>query len=257
MPFFENDGIRLFYEDTGTGKPLVLLHGLTSNHQMFYREIGYLKDKFRIIALDSRGHGESDRPADFTLDDHIADTLALLDHLKLDSVYILGISMGSYIAQGAAIKQPERVEKLILAATKSYGEQSSMAEMFDRYKEQLEGMSIAEKLAISSQLIFHDQEAVNAWQKRIAKNSRMLNADEQAAASAALRDFDFREDLKRITAETLVISGKHDGLNPPEKGRETAVLIPNADYMEFQDSGHAPNVEQDRLFLGVVEQFLE
>ena len=256
MPFFENDGTRLFYEDTGTGEPLVLLHGLTSNHQMFYREIGYLKDKFRIIALDSRGHGESDRLSEFTLEDHVADTIALLDHLNLDSVYLLGISMGSYIAQGVAIKQPARVEKLILAATKSYGEQSSMAEMFDRYKDQLEGMSIAEKLAISSQLIFHDQEAVNAWQKRIAKNSRMLNAAEQGAASAALRDFDFRNDLKKITAETLVISGKHDGLNPPEKGRETAVLIPNADYMEFQDSGHAPNVEQDRLFLGVVEKFL-
>lgn len=257
MPFFDNEGIQLFYEDIGEGRPLLLLHGLTSNHQMFYREIGYLKDKFRIIALDSRGHGESDRPDEFTLEDHIADAVALLDHLKLDSANVLGVSMGSYIAQGLAIKQPGRVEKLILAATKSYGDQASMAEMFDRYKEQLEGMSIADKLAISSQLIFHNQEAVNVWQKRVAKNSRMLNNDQQSAASAALRDFDFRDDLKRITAKTLVISGKHDGLNPPEKGRETAVLIPNADYMEFQDSGHAPNVEQDRLFLGVVEKFLE
>lgn len=257
MPYFDNEGIRLFYEDTGEGRPLLLLHGLTSNHQMFHREIGYLKDKFRILALDSRGHGKSDRPDKFTLNDHISDTIALLDHLKLDAVSILGVSMGSYIAQGVAIKQPDRVEKLILAATKSYGEQSSMAEMFDRYEERLQGMSISEKLAMSSELIFHDQKAVNEWQKTIAKNSRMLNADEQAAASAALREFDFREDLKRIRAETLIISGKHDGLNPPEKGRETAVLIPNADYMEFQDSGHAPNVEQDRLFLGVVEKFLD
>lgn len=256
MPFFNHEGIRLFYEDTGKGRPLLLLHGLTSNHQMFYREIGYLKDKFRIIAIDSRGHGKSDRPDDFTLDDHIADTVALLDHLSLDSVYVLGISMGSYIAQGLAIRQPARVEKLILAATKSYGSQSSMAEMFDRYEEQLKGMSIAEKLAMSSQLIFHDQDAVNDWQKRVAQNSRMLTNDQQAAAAGALKNFDFRNDLKRITAETLVISGKYDGLNPPGKGRETAVLIPNADYMEFQDSGHAPNVEQDRLFLGVVEKFL-
>ncbi|MFD1032292.1 alpha/beta fold hydrolase [Metaplanococcus flavidus] len=256
MPFFNNKETRLFFEDIGEGRPLLLLHGLTSNHQMFYREIGYLKDKFRIIALDSRGHGKSDRPAEFTLEDHIADTIALLDHLQLTSVYVLGVSMGSYIAQGVAIKQPGRVEKLILAATKSYGGQSSMAEMFDRYEERLEGMSIAEKLAMSSELIFHDQDAVNTWQKTIAKNSRMLNGDEQSAASAALRDFNFKNDLKLITAETLVISGKHDGLNPPEKGRETAVLIPNADYMEFQDSGHAPNVEQDRLFLGVIEKFL-
>lgn len=256
MPFYENEGIRLFYEDTVEGRPLILLHGLTSNHHMFYREIGYLKDKFRIIALDSRGHGKSDRPADFTLADHVADTIALLDHLKLQSVYVIGVSMGSYIAQGLAIHQPERVAKLILAATKSYGEQASMAEMFDRYKEQLGEMSIAEKLSMSSKLIFHNQQAVNEWQKRIAKKSRMLTSEEQAAAAGAIRDFDFRADLKHITAETLVISGKHDGLNPPEKGRETAVMIPSADYMEFQDSGHAPNVEQDRLFLGVVEKFL-
>ncbi|WP_033541399.1 alpha/beta fold hydrolase [Planococcus sp. CAU13] len=257
MPFFYNEGVRLFYEDAGEGKPLLLLHGLSSNHQMFYREIGYFKDKFRMIALDFRGHGESDRPPEFTLDDHIGDTIALLDHLELDTVNILGISMGSYIAQGVAIRQPGRVEKLILAATKSYGDQSSMAEMFDRYEDQLKGMSITEKLAVSSKLIFHNQEAVNIWQKQIARNSRMLSAGQQAAASAALRNFDFRNDLKRITAETLVISGKYDGLNPPEKGRETAVLISDADYMEFQDSGHAPNVEQDRLFLGVVEKFLK
>lgn len=257
MPFFNNKETQLYYEEFGEGRPLLLLHGLTSNHQMFYREIGYLKDKFRIIALDSRGHGKSDRPDEFTMEDHVADAIALLDHLGLSSVNILGVSMGSYIAQGIAIKQPERVEKLILAATKSCGEQSSMAEMFDRYKDELQGMSIAEKLAMSSELIFHNQDAVNVWQKTIAKNSRMLNGEEQAAASAALRDFDFRDELQQITAETLVISGKHDGLNPPEKGRETAVGIPNADYMEFQDSGHAPNVEQDRLFLGVVEKFLE
>lgn len=256
MPYFDNEDVRLFYEDTGEGRPLLLLHGLTSNHQMYYRETGYLKDKFRIIALDSRGHGKSDRPPEFTLEDHIDDAIALLNHLELNSINILGISMGSYIAQGIAIRQPHRVEKLILAATKSYGCQASMPEMFDRYEEQLAGMSIAEKLAISPKLIFHNQEAVNAWQKKVARNSRMLNNEEQAAASAALRTFDFRDDVKNITAETLVISGKYDGLNPPEKGRETAVLIPNADYMEFQDSGHAPNVEQDRLFLGVVEKFL-
>lgn len=256
MPFFNNKGIRLFYEDMGKGKPLMLLHGLSSNHQMFYREKEYLKDKFRLIALDSRGHGESDKPEEFTLEDHIEDTVALLDHLRLDSVYVLGISMGSYIAQGVAIRQPKRVEKLILAATKSFGTQSSMTELFERYKEDFAGLSIPEKLNLSSKFIFHDLKTVNTWQKEISKRSRMLTNKQQGAAANALKNFDFRDDLKRITAETLVISGKYDGLNPPAKGRETAVLIPDADYMEFQDSGHAPNVEQGRLFLGVVEKFL-
>ena len=257
MPEFNSNGVNLFYEDVGNGKPLLLFHGLTSNHKMFYREIGYLKDKYRIIALDSRGHGRSERPEDYTLDDHIKDAAALLDHLAFDSVYVLGISMGSYIAQGLAIREPDRVKKLILAATKSFGEKSSMAELFDRYEEELQGLNLIDKFVRSSQYIYHDQEAVEKWISKTSEDSKQLTMREQTIASDALKQFDFRDQLKNITAETLVISGKYDGLNPPDKGRETAVLIPNADYMEFNDSGHAPNVEQDRLFLGVVEKFLE
>lgn len=257
MPEFNSNGVNLFYEDIGEGKPLLLFHGLTSNHKMFYREIGYFKDKYRIIALDSRGHGNSERPEDYTLADHIEDAAALLDHLGLESVYVIGVSMGSYIAQGLAIRKPDRVKKLILAATKSFGEKSSMAELFDRHEEDLRGLNLIDKFVHSSQYIYHNQEAVEKWIKKTAEDSKQLTMKEQAVASDALKQFDFQGQLKNITAETLVISGKYDGLNPPDKGRETVVLIPNADYMEFNESGHAPNVEQDRLFLGVVEKFLE
>ena len=61
MPTFTRKGIELYYEDIGEGRPLLLLHGLTSNSAMFYREIEFFKDKQRIIAMDSRGHGNSSR----------------------------------------------------------------------------------------------------------------------------------------------------------------------------------------------------
>jgi 3-oxoadipate enol-lactonase len=257
MPYFKSDDINLFYEDTGEGTPLLLFHGMTSNHAMFYREMDFFKKKYRVIALDSRGHGKSDKPEKYTLDDHVRDAVALINHLNLETLYVIGVSMGSYIAQGVAIALPERVKKLILVATKSYGEQSSMAELFDRHEDEFRGLSLVSKLDKSSQFIFHNQEKVDEWLRKTAERSDGLTGSEQAAASAALKDFDFRQELGKIQAETLVISGTYDGLNPPHKGRETAQLIPDATYMEFKRSGHAPNVEQDRLFLGITDNFLD
>ena len=257
MPVFIRNGIELYYQDIGEGRPLLLLHGLTSNSAMFYREIEFFKDDRRIIALDSRGHGNSSRPGAYTLQDHIEDAGALLSHLKLDAVDVLGVSMGSYIAQGLAIQQAEKVKKLILVATKSYGRQSSMAELFERHADTFDGLNMLEKFAASSSYIYYNQSLIDEWLRKTAEQSRQLTMQEQITASEALKEFDFRDQLFQITAETLVISGKFDGLNPSEKGRETAVAVPDATFMEFKRSGHAPNVEQPRLFLGIAENFLE
>ncbi|MBT2569691.1 alpha/beta hydrolase [Planococcus sp. ISL-110] len=257
MPVFKHNEIELFYEDIGKGRPLLLLHGLTSNSAMFYREIEFFKKERRIIALDSRGHGNSSRLEEYTLQDHIEDANALLAHLALDAVDVLGVSMGSYIAQGVAIQNSEKVRKLILVATKSYGEQSSIAELFDRYPTKFDGLSILEKFNASYSYIYHNQSRIDEWLNKTAQNSRQLTMKEQGIAADALKEFDFRQQLINITAETLVISGKFDGLNSPEKGRETAVFIPDATFMEFKRSGHAPNVEQADLFLGIAENFLE
>lgn len=257
MPYLKSQDAKLFYEDTGAGTPLLLLHGLTSNHAMFYREIEFFKKKYRVLALDARGHGESDRPESYSLDDHIADAVALINHLKLETLHIIGVSMGSYIAQGVAIALPERVKKLVLVATKSSGEQSSMDDLFDRHEDAFRGLSLVGKLDKSSEFMFHNQEKVAEWLRKTAEKSDGLTGREQATASAALKNFDFRSELGKIQAETLVISGTYDGLNPPDKGKETALLIPDATYMEFKRSGHAPNVEQDRLFLGITENFLD
>lgn len=257
MPIFKHQEIELFYEDIGEGRPLLLLHGLTSNSAMFYREIDFFKKERRIIALDSRGHGNSSRLEQYTLQDHIDDAIALLSYLELDVVDVLGVSMGSYIAQGVAIQYAEKVKKLVLVATKSHGEQSSMAELFDRYADTFDGLSLLEKFSASSDYIYHNQNRIDEWLTKTAQNSRQLNMKEQGIAADALEKFDFRQQLGKITAETLVISGTFDGLNSPEKGRETAVFIPDATFMEFKRSGHAPNVEQPYLFLGITENFLE
>lgn len=257
MPILNANGVELYYEDAGLGRPLVLFHGLTSSSAMFYREISFFGTKRRVIALDSRGHGHSGKQESFTLEDHIQDAVALLDHLGLEQVDVLGVSMGSYIAQGLAARRPDSVHKLLLVATKSSGEQSSMTELFDRYPDEFDGLSIRDKLAKAEHYMYHRLEKVKKWQKKTANNSPQLSLGQQGIASRALEVFDLRPELEKIKAETLVVSGRHDELNPPDSGRETARLIPHASFMEFKRSGHAPNVEQLRLFLGIAENFFD
>ncbi|MFP3422054.1 alpha/beta hydrolase, partial [Bacillus sp. SIMBA_161] len=102
----------------------------------------------------------SAKPDAYTLDDHIEDAAALLDHLQLESVDVLGVSMGSYIAQGLAARRPERVRKLLLVATKSFGEKSSMAELFERHAEEFDGLSIHDKLEKAQTYMYHRLTAV-------------------------------------------------------------------------------------------------
>jgi 3-oxoadipate enol-lactonase len=72
-----------------------------------------------------------------------------------------------------------------------------------------------------------------------------------------LEGFDFRPKLPYVMSETLVISGKYDRLNPPERGKEVATLMPNASFVEFENSGHIPPAEEPERFLKVVKDFLE
>lgn len=250
------NGIQLAFSEKGTGHAVLLLHGLTGNRHMFDEETRVLKKYLRVITPDFRGHGDSERPVTYTLSDLIEDMVALIEELGLPSLHIIGVSMGSYVAQGVAIRLGDRVKRLVLVATKSTGKTSAMQALFEEHKEELEGLTHNAKILKASKYMYHDLQAVGQWSKEAAKKAEPMTAEQIEAANQALTGFDFTNDLSKITAKTLVISGDHDQLNPPEKARETARLIPHATFAEFNQSGHAPNVEQRLLYLDFVLEFL-
>ena len=107
--------IQLNYVEKGTGFPLLLLHGNGENLHYFEHQIRYFSKSFRVIALDTRGHGRSPRgEAPFTIQQFVEDLLAFMDMLGLRKAHILGFSDGGNIALTFALKYPSRVEKLIL-----------------------------------------------------------------------------------------------------------------------------------------------
>jgi 3-oxoadipate enol-lactonase len=83
-----------------------------------------------------------------------------------------------------------------------------------------------------------------------------LSPEQFSAANKAIGTFDFRPDLSKIKAETLIISGKYDGLNPPEDGKEVASLIKNSTFVEMEYSGHAPMFEEPHTYINTIEGFL-
>ena len=118
MPKTVSNGINLYYETHGTGKPLVLISGLGYSLWQWHKMAPFLAEHFTVITFDNRGVGQSDKPAGpYTVQMLAADTVGLLDALKIEKAIIMGHSMGGFIAQAIALEYPERVDKLILCST--------------------------------------------------------------------------------------------------------------------------------------------
>lgn len=107
--------IQLHYEEQGSGEPLILLHGNGEDSTYFVHQIAYFSKRFRVLAVDTRGHGQSPRgDAPFTIRQFAEDLREFMDELKIDKANILGFSDGGNIAMIFAMKYPNRVLRLIL-----------------------------------------------------------------------------------------------------------------------------------------------
>ncbi|EKQ57701.1 MULTISPECIES: alpha/beta hydrolase [unclassified Clostridium] len=254
MSIIKVNGINLNVEVQGYGQPLILIHGLGCDNTQWEREIKRLSKNFKTIALDCRGHGKSDKPTSYTLNDHIQDILSIMDTFEFSTVNLYGVSMGSYIAQGVAISQPNRVKKLILTVPKSNGLTSSTQRLIQEHEDELKKLDELEKLKFFYKFISYNPDDIFSKYPNILSST--LTPEQTSAANKALAGFDFRNKLHYIKAKTLVISGKYDCLNPPSEGKLCASLIPNATFIEMQYSGHIPMIEEPEKYIKIIEKFL-
>jgi pimeloyl-ACP methyl ester carboxylesterase len=119
MPYADNKGIHIHYETEGKGPPLVLQHWsvTTLENWVDYGYVSALKNDYRLILLDARGHGASDKPhspESYALDKRVGDIVAVLDDLGIEKAHYFGYSMGGWIGFGAARYAPERFRSLVL-----------------------------------------------------------------------------------------------------------------------------------------------
>ena len=252
MAIIKINGINLNVEIQGQGDPLILIHGIGLDNTQWKNEIDRLSKAFTTITLDCRGHGRSDKPDNYSLNDHIQDILLLMDNFEFTTANLYGTSMGSYIAQGVAISQPKRITKLILTVPKSNGLTSSIQRLIHEHVKEFEGLNEQEKEMFFCKHMAYNPETL--LKSKFLRSS--LTPKETAAANKALEAFDYRNELHNITAKTLVISGKYDELNLPSDGKLCASLIPNSTYIEMQYSGHVPIIEEPETYNNIIDKFL-
>lgn len=257
MPYFDNDGCQLHYEDYGHGTPLLLVHGLGSSTRDWEYQIPALSPHYRVIALDVRGHGRSDKPREaYRIADFADDVAALIEHLQLPAVHLVGISMGGMIGFQLGVDRPVLLRSLTIVNSAPEVKARSARDWLEVGKRWtlsrlLSLDSIAKALA---RLLFPRPEQADLRRK---VEERWPQNDKRAylASLDAIIGWGVRERLARITCPTLVITADRD-YTPVERKREYVAEMPDARLLVIENSRHATPLDQPERFNSALLAFL-
>jgi non-heme chloroperoxidase len=239
-------GVSLQYMEAGRpdGSVLILLHGYIDSHQVFEPIVPALAQRYRILAPDQRGHGDSDKPeCCYAQADYVADLLAFMRQLDVARATIVGHSMGAFIAHKFAIEHPDRVERLVLvggaaACTVCAAFTEEIAKVRDPIDE-----SYVRELQKSSMYA----PVPDDYFERVIAQSMKVPAHVWHRAFAGLTEEDHADRLAEIRAPTLIVAGDKDGFATEQQ--QFAQAFPNATLLIYEDTGHWPYVERTERFL--------
>ncbi|GAB2606235.1 bifunctional 3-oxoadipate enol-lactonase/4-carboxymuconolactone decarboxylase PcaDC [Spirosoma areae] len=247
----------LHYQFDGPeARPVVLFsNSLGAGLSMWDEVANKLKSHFRILRYDTRGHGQtpaSDGPV--SMHDLGQDVIGLLDALGIPTVCFCGLSMGGLIGQWLAIHHPERIEKLILCNTAAkIGTPVIWNERIETIRQQ--GLSAIADAVLERWLTPEFRQANPDVLNRLITQFRANAADGYVACCEAIRDADFRHEIQRIKAPTLIIAGTHDPVTTVADGAFMQEKIPNAQLCELP-AAHLSAVEAADAFTQALNIFL-
>jgi 3-oxoadipate enol-lactonase len=253
-------GIELAWEEAGRGAPVVLLHAFPLNRKMWTPQVAALSSRWRVIAPDFRGHGESGAAAeDSTMERLAEDVRGLLDHLKLERVALAGLSMGGYVAFAFLRCCPERVRALILADTRASAdtEEARKGRFATADLAEREGSAAIAEMMVPKLLapgtLERKPEVVAAVREMILEASPAGIARALRGMAARAASFDL---LPQIRVPTLIVVGEQDGLTPQADSEAMAKAIPGSRLAQIPEAGHLSNLEQAAAFNSALTHFL-
>lgn len=261
MPTIDRDGVSIYFEETGSGLPVVLGHSFLCSGEMWRPQVGPLSERFHVINIDGRGHGQSGPLSEsFSLYDMVDDVVGVLDAVEVERAVWAGLSIGGMIAMRAAISVPDRVAGLILVDTHA-GRETAFKKF--KYRAMAVGVRIAGVepfLPAISKLMFgtttrkQKPDLVASWKKRFAETdvpSMLLGL------GALIRRDSVVDQLPSVEFPSLVIVGDEDASLPPPLSREIANALPNASLVVIPAAGHLAALEKPdevtRAMLGFLE----
>lgn len=236
------NGVRLRYAEQGneSGLPVILLHGYSDSSFSYSRVMPLMDEKYRVFALDQRGHGESDRPASgYKFADFASDVVAFMNAKDLKKAVIVGHSMGSFIAQHLAVNVPERVEKIVLIGSAATIRNDVV---FDLQKEV---KNLEDPVSVEFIREFQTGTAYNKlpdeFMDRVIAESQKLPAQVWRKTMAGMLAADSRSELGKIKAPTLILWGEKENIFGRPEQEELIAAIPHAIFKVYANTGHNPN----------------
>lgn len=257
------NGIKIHYLDVGgpANIPLILIHGMTFDHQMWNPQIEILKDKYRVIAYDIRGHGKSGvGDGQYTYKLFVSDLIALMDYLQIKQAVLCGLSMGGAIAIRAFEMYPHRIKALILCDTRSEADSNDTKYWRENSMELIKSGGLeafADEFlnAIFAPASFKDHfKAVKLIQDTILSSSPRGICGALLAQAART---DMIHVLPKINIPTLIIIGENDNFTSLDSSKTMNKGIVNSELKIVSEAGHVSNLENVAEFNRYLTQFLK
>ena len=252
--------------DVGAGSAVVLLHGLACGKRVWFHQIRALRNRFRVIAYDQRGHGETDAPpvaTDYSGGHLARDLVGVLDALKIERAAIVGFSLGGGPALALAASKPERVSHLVLADVGAGADAPVKIESMARQWGALIAQGRVDELVCE----MLRSEFFKVYARRNARCRRHMAALIRATPMDGLRFtlsevlakrkslFRLTEPMKSVRVPTLVLAGEHDYVCS-KASHLLAQTIPSAQLKTIKGSGHMSPLEQPAAFSAALMEFL-
>ncbi|AGI47351.1 putative hydrolases or acyltransferases (alpha/beta hydrolase superfamily) [Thermoplasmatales archaeon BRNA1] len=249
--FAELPDVRMYYEDEGSGEPVILIAGVGANHRFWKTMVPLLKG-YRVITLDNRGVGETEYKGEIQIDIMADDVIHLMDYLHILKAHIVGWSMGSQISQSLAIRHPKRLQSLTLVSSYQFRPHRSAYFMYQMTKAAAEGRCTMDEVNLLLNSFCFPESAFAAYAKKgtiMPVPRHPEDPREVYKQMTSMDNFDTTERTKDITAPSLVIHGGMDIMVEPLKGRAIGNSIPKCTYIELPGEGHtiAPELYIDAL----------
>jgi 3-oxoadipate enol-lactonase len=258
MPFVENQGAKIYWEEQGQGAPILLIMGLGCTSDLWYRTRPVLANRYRTIVFDNRGVGRSGvPPGPYSIAQMASDAAAVLDAAGVESAHIFGLSMGGMIAQEFALQYPKRVRSLILGCTAPGGAETMRAEPEVLQILMLRDVDPEVAAKAISPFIYHPATPAERIEEDMDLRRKWFpTAEGYFAQFHAITAWEAFSRLPQISAPTLVIHGDSDQLVPPANGKLIAARIPGAKLVMIPRTSHIMTTDQQEPVHRAVLDFL-
>ena len=263
MPKILSNGIQLHYEEMGSGpETIVFSHSYLADHFHFNPQMQALKDRYRCIAFDHRGHGQSEITDNgYEMENLYKDAVGFIEALDCAPCHFVGLSTGGFIGVRIGIRRPDLVKSLVLMDTSADAEPEEAVREYRQMLFAVRWLGYWPVIGRVMPIFFASkflndparQDEVKEWKRRFMANDRKAIVKFGHGIFGRASCY---EELDKIQTPTLVIVGAEDPAQPLAKAERIANKIPGATLRVIPDAAHLCTVEEPAAVTAAIEEFL-